>query len=58
MSFGGKVTGALVYKQRMDNVKTSVRTVIDASILEGVTNLAKGFGHNNRALLRGIGIKR
>ena len=45
MSFGGKVTGALVYKQRMDNVKTSVRTVIDASILEGVTNLAKGFGH-------------
>lgn len=48
------VRSVLVYESRISNVKSAGRALKDSSAFDMVETLAKGFGRNNRALIRNI----
>ncbi len=48
---GEEVTGRLVYKDRIDNIRKSVATFRDDSLTQASISLWTGFGRNNRKLL-------
>ena len=48
------VRSVLVYESRISNVKSAGRAAKDASVFDAVEALAKGFGRNNRALIRNV----
>jgi hypothetical protein len=52
---GETITGRLVYKDRIDNIKRAVATFRDDSLTQATISLWTGFGRNNRKL---IGISR
>ena len=48
------VRSVLVYESRIANVKSAGRALKDSSAFDTVETLAKGFGRNNRQLVRNI----
>lgn len=53
------IRNVLVYESRISNVKSAGRALKDSSAFDTVETLAKGFGRNNRQLIRNVtgGIK-
>lgn len=53
------IRNVLVYESRIANVKSAGRAMKDSSAFDTVETLAKGFGRNNRTLIRNVtgGIK-
>ena len=49
----GAITSRLVYKDRIETVKTTFATLREKSLFEAVRNQVDGFGHNNRKLIMG-----
>lgn len=48
------IKNALVYEARIANVKSAGRALKDSSAFDTVETLAKGFGRNNRQLIRNV----
>lgn len=48
------VRNILVYESRIANVKSAGRALKDSSVFDMIETLAKGFGRNNRSLVRNV----